>query len=286
MNQLLSSGFQIAGAIILPQVNPWGEYDEFASCWVIGFCLYFFTVSSNAWLVVINFDLWNTFRNKYQRDLQSDKSRFLIYSLFGWGMPIIAATIVGTLEATLPDGHDFKPSIATDRCFLSFENTYSIILYFYLVLGLMLTYNFVIFTWTNVILCSVQSKVARAKKDSNRKQVVTRFFLFFKLFCVMGTTWVISLALWILGYDCMNLKDRSNIARFFQLFNVFHGFCYFIVFVCKPSIYRLMKKKFQRASKADDSEPGTSSRRISSMTLGMRSGNTGSINSTEKKAAV
>lgn len=90
-------------------------------CKWLGYIAYIAFVSSFFWLNVMCFDIWWTFRGVrgIARDLQ--KKKFLLYSLYGWGCPLMILTVVYLADHTDLVPEVYRPRMGVSTCFLSGE---------------------------------------------------------------------------------------------------------------------------------------------------------------------
>lgn len=83
---------------------------------LIGYLGYFFFMSAFFWLSVISFDLWQNFRLTGPFRFGQNK-RFLLYSIYAWGIPISLTFIVIGIQHSNIDDY-YKPGIGDDYCWL------------------------------------------------------------------------------------------------------------------------------------------------------------------------
>lgn len=87
---------------------------------------YFAVMASFLWLTVISFDLWSSFRsNNYNVQRYTPKYRFLIYSLYAWGVAALLTLIVVIVDYKL-DGNDddelfWMPGVGLYNCWVKSE---------------------------------------------------------------------------------------------------------------------------------------------------------------------
>lgn len=76
-----------------------------------GYTAYYFFMTAFFWLSVISFDLWHNFRGTKGINRFQEKKRYLLYSLYSWGVPILflAATYYMQEYADVP--YKWKPGI-------------------------------------------------------------------------------------------------------------------------------------------------------------------------------
>lgn len=80
-------------------------------------------MASFLWLTVISYDLWNSFRtNSWQVTRHSFRYRFLLYSLYAWGVAVVLTVIVTIVDMSL-DSEDeeqilWMPGVALFNCWV------------------------------------------------------------------------------------------------------------------------------------------------------------------------
>lgn len=86
-------------------------YSSLAFCKSLGYVAYYFFMAAFFWLSVISFDLWHNFRGTRGINRFQEKKRFLVYSLYAWGIPVpfLIFTWYAQEIAAIPDY--WKPGI-------------------------------------------------------------------------------------------------------------------------------------------------------------------------------
>lgn len=140
------------------------------SCKMFGYTTYFFFMSAFFWLNVISFDLWHNFRGTRGINRFQEKKRFLLYSLYSWGLALmfLIFTILAQEYTEWPDY--LKPGIGGGQfCWLDMTN-WSAMFYFFGPIMAIIVANTVMFVMTAIKIHSVQREMARiiAREDSTR----------------------------------------------------------------------------------------------------------------------
>lgn len=73
--------------------------------------------------------------------------------------------------------------------------------------------------------------------------VIFRCELFFKLFVVMGTTWIFQVILAVFEEDAVSIWHSIGYAVL-DLTNVFQAVAIFVIFVCKRETVRALEQKY------------------------------------------
>lgn len=80
-------------------------------------------MASFLWLTVISYDLWKSFRtNSWQVPRHTFKYRFLLYSLYAWGVATLLTVVVIIVDMSW-DGEDEEqllwiPGVAVYNCWV------------------------------------------------------------------------------------------------------------------------------------------------------------------------
>ncbi|CAL8129819.1 unnamed protein product [Orchesella dallaii] len=218
-------------------------------CFSLGIITHFMGIFSFAWLSIINFDLWWTFRilkPMNQRNL--DVKRLFLYSSFAVAVPTLVVSIAAALQLNHDkqsepcresvEDHTIYPSYGEDGCFLA--NT-SQPYYFYLPVGILLLANLIFYLCTSCQMLRIYNATRRISDRNQRKQKQS-CELFLKLFLVMGTTWIFQVILSIVEND-----ERKWYSPFFavlDMVNMFQAIAIFVIFVCKRETLRALEQKY------------------------------------------
>ena len=135
-------------------------------CECVGYFGYFSSMSMFSWMTIMSFDLCSTLLQiKVQRN-SSHGSRFLLYSVCGWGMGIILTTIILILQNTLPPQSDLHPGMGNLSCFLNLEgNSYLYLFHFPILIMMVINIGFFIIIVTTL---SRANKRTRSMRMSRR----------------------------------------------------------------------------------------------------------------------
>lgn len=80
-----------------------------------GYTCYYSFMTAFFWLNVISFDLWHNFRGTRGINRSLEKKRFIMYSLYSWGIPIVFLVVTVYIQeyVDIPDEWkaDLKPGI-------------------------------------------------------------------------------------------------------------------------------------------------------------------------------
>ncbi|XP_068084645.1 probable G-protein coupled receptor Mth-like 1 isoform X4 [Anabrus simplex] len=190
----------------------------------------------------MSIDLALTFRG---RGFNGGKSRttFLLYSLYGWGGPLIITLVTAILGfwVTLP--RDFlKPDINLEHCW--FHAVKSAVMYHYVPAMVLAAINVPLLGYTvyNIIKSVCTSDLLR-NKDSGRhvgnkvkKKSKTRSILYFNLALLIGSPKSLQFVkLLVLNNDALVLALNST--------GLLRAICMFLFVSCKKRVFILLKKR-------------------------------------------
>ncbi|XP_031355688.1 G-protein coupled receptor Mth2-like [Photinus pyralis] len=162
-----------------------------AGCIALGtLCLFFFMVSF-LWMNVMSIDIWWTFkgiRGLSGNKKEVEQKRFLMYSIYSWGVPLVYIIIITIINVSAPPNAWYKPGIGDGQCWFSLGET--TLVYFYLPLCIIIIANVVLFARTSFRIREMQQETAILRRNENRISTQDhdkqRFYLYLKLLMAMG----------------------------------------------------------------------------------------------------
>ncbi|XP_055606809.1 G-protein coupled receptor Mth2-like isoform X5 [Uranotaenia lowii] len=211
-------------------------------CKIQGFTLYFWLLVCFFWLNVMCFDIFWTFSSGVL--IKNEKRRFLYYSLYAWGVPVLftgAALMVEHLDAV---PLHIKPRFGENEdvlnCFLQRDMAIEFI-YFYFPLCIVVVSNVYFFGMTAFRIFRIQRATEAAlrhdsKRHSKFEKDRYRFSLYLRLFVVMGITWTFEILSW---------ASQSELWFFYlaDICNCLLGVIIFFLFVWKQKVRQLVVKR-------------------------------------------
>ncbi|PSN54243.1 hypothetical protein C0J52_09245 [Blattella germanica] len=220
------------------------------ACAAVGYCILFTFLAAFSWLNVMCFDIWWTFgvvrslREGSVTRKQREKRRFLMYSVYAWGVPS-ALTILTVLIDIIDDlaPVEIKPDMGSDHCWFSSE-TYGIVVFFFVPVFPMIMCNVILFVLTARSCSKVKAEIHRMQQNSlgdrckRRYQAdKTKMVMNGKLFIVMGVTWVLEMVSSMVTdpYWLWYLSDAANALQ---------GALIFCIFVMKRKVLHTLAHKF------------------------------------------
>lgn len=149
--------------------------------------LQFFTLSTVFWLNVICYDMTTVITKfEWHRSAPEDKRRLFLYSIFVWTCSAVPVIFCGTFE--------FAPGIPNDYFlkanYLAYRGERRMVVnyYFFFLPTVTLIFNNVLFIYTTYKMIRINQSTEIATKNQS-KTVKKKYFLFLKLYVLMGAPW-------------------------------------------------------------------------------------------------
>ncbi|KAK7072226.1 hypothetical protein SK128_006759, partial [Halocaridina rubra] len=195
------------------------------ACIGIGVCVYIFFMATFFWLNVLCFELWW----KCARQESSSGRRWVWYQVYAWLCPLIFGGVSLLMEFTPSISNCYiKPKFGTYSCFFSYTVTHNNgakWAYFFGPVAVLLAADLIFFVLT---VRSLLVTVQQSHKGTVQRQARQRLKLCFKLFLVMGISWLAEIISFELG--------PRTVWYISDIFNCCQGFVIFLIFILKPKI--------------------------------------------------
>ncbi|XP_045608848.2 uncharacterized protein [Procambarus clarkii] len=203
-----------------------------SACVGVGVCMYMFFMATFFWLNVLCFELWW----KCARQESSSGRRWVWYQVYAWVSPMVFGAVSLIMEFTPSISNCYiKPKFGTYSCFFSYSVTHNNgakWAYFFGPVAVLLVADLVFFILT---VRSLLVTVQQSHKGTVQKQTRQRLRLCFKLFLVMGISWLAEIISFQLG--------PSTVWYISDVFNCFQGFIIFLIFILKPKILEAVRAR-------------------------------------------
>ncbi|KAF2899563.1 hypothetical protein ILUMI_06613 [Ignelater luminosus] len=217
------------------------------TCRIIGMATLFCFLSSIFWMNVMSYDIYTKFKGSRGFSVNNKpklRKRFILYSTYAWGVPLLLICLIITLSRTVKPNTWYDPGVRGTECFL--RDGIPELLYFYGPLSLLLTANVVMFIMTAVRIKKLQKDTEMlsskgSKKHNGENEDQYRFSLYIKLLFAMGINWSVEIINWVLEWQVGNLPPAVWYLTDFC--NAAYGVIIFFVFVFKKSIWNSLKKR-------------------------------------------
>ncbi|KAL9925817.1 G-protein coupled receptor Mth2 [Glossina fuscipes] len=243
VSNLLMAYFNIAVGQLMPTANN-------NICFALAFFTYFCLMAAFSWMNVMCFDIWQTFGSSggNKRSFEKDHNkRFLIYSVYGWGLPTIITVTTITLTKSNLLSESLRPNFGHGMCWFNYNvPSAANLLFFSGPLGILFLINFVLFVMTLRYCNRVKREIFRMQSSNWAKPILKRRFFMEKerfamntrLFIAMGITWFLEL-LSIVFYD----RKKMIFWAVSDSFNVLLGVFVFFIFVFKKRVWHAILTK-------------------------------------------
>ena len=175
-------------------------------CTVLGFFGLFSNLSMFSWMSVTCFNMVWTFRMMEVSSFQSSSSRkFLYYSAFGWGFPLIFTAVVLLCQIFDTSDHSsFNPKIGQISCFVDASDPFRLLIFFHLPVFLLILLNL-----GGFIFCIIHiHKTGRKSRNSSTPFVCCSFSI--PVSRKAGSNMV------IISQVVLNIKMQLNCFRFYS----------------------------------------------------------------------
>ncbi|XP_052741324.1 G-protein coupled receptor Mth2 isoform X2 [Bicyclus anynana] len=209
----------------------------------IDFLFYFFILGSFFWMNILSYDIWKQFRSKQLRSYREERGeyrrKFIAYSIYAWGTPLLMATALICLDMDYIDVRSkprfLKPNIIANRCFFGkYERLY----YLYTPMLILIGANWVFFCMTGYLIWKTKRACRGVGMNSTPNNIKHRLIIFLRLSLVMGISWVLEVV--------SSMKSDSPVWYITDLYNIMLGVGIFIITVCNQRVYKLVKQRFGR----------------------------------------
>ncbi|KXJ82612.1 hypothetical protein RP20_CCG012774 [Aedes albopictus] len=231
--------FALTNAYIVLLIMHFGS--NAIPCEAQGYLLYFFVLVAFFWLNVMCFDIFWTFSSGVV--IKNERKRFLYYSLYAWGCPLVLVVLVAIFENTELIEDHLRPGFGINNCSFYTDKMVQF-LYLYLPLLILIAANLYFFIVTAVRIIRVQRATEAALKNDSRRHNRFendrhRFTLYLRLFIVMGVTWTFEIISWA-------MENSIWIFYVVDVCNCLLGVMIFFLFVWKQKVRKLVAKRIGR----------------------------------------
>ncbi|CRK99459.1 CLUMA_CG012624, isoform A [Clunio marinus] len=207
-------------------------------CQSSGYIAYISVLICFFWLNVMCYDIWSAFRQNCRIN-RNETKKFLSYCLYAFGLPLILTFLVyaSNYADFIPD--NYRSGIGEIRCWIRSGQIVELI-YLYIPISIILILNSLFYSITAYKIYRVQKETSIVRGgESGRHSAMdidkARFFLYLRLFVVMGITWIIEIVSWAL--------TNSPILYITDTLNCLQGIIIFFLFIWKPKVKKIIKRK-------------------------------------------
>ncbi|CAG7717240.1 unnamed protein product [Allacma fusca] len=211
-------------------------------CKGIGILQHYFNMATYTWLTVLNCDLWLVIRsNKPSRYLGHGIKRFLLYSLYGFGVPLTFLCFSLSMEFHfgLMNSDIIKPEYGRESCGINTTESY----YYYSVVITMLLYLItVVFAVLTVIAVIKAKKDTRRVDNANNKTNNSRLIFIAKLSVLFGFPWIFEFIFSNMTIMPLSVLYWMHVA--ITIINALQGVGLFWVFALQKKTKNQLNEKF------------------------------------------
>ncbi|EFX83096.1 hypothetical protein DAPPUDRAFT_240555 [Daphnia pulex] len=209
-------------------------------CSTLAISLHFGYIATFSWLNVLCFGVWRMFSSIRlpTRTLVLGK-QFFYSSLYGWGIPFIVVVVGQILQHSDVPDDIIKPGLASKLyCWFNHKHRGPLIAYLYAPMMVMIVANVFMFVWAAF---KFHQRSVESSQVINVLHKGQRFKVILSLFLLMGVPWTTEIITFMAdaSYESALVTD---------IFNIILPIFIFIIFVCKPSVWKMLKQKFPRLS--------------------------------------
>ncbi|XP_047503345.1 G-protein coupled receptor Mth2-like isoform X2 [Pieris napi] len=222
------------------------QIDEFENdtCVNLTIVIYFFFLAAFAWMNVMSFDIWWTFRGYAKArpiHRRGENFKFCMYCIYAWGVPLaMTLAFMKVNEADLSDQPWIvKPLVPENGCFLQDGQK---LVYLYFPMLIMISGNWVFFGMTTFNVwrlrrgTQVLNSPAAGNPAAHRSQK-RRFTVYLKLSAIMGISWLFDV--FASFYPDLKISYISG------AYNLLTGITIFLIFIWKESILNKLKNRYK-----------------------------------------
>ncbi|XP_013170136.1 PREDICTED: G-protein coupled receptor Mth2-like [Papilio xuthus] len=207
-------------------------------CIVLPTLTYFFFMGTAFWMNVMSYDLWWTFRGIVKArkiNRRGETFKYCMYSVYGWGMTLGLTIFMVTMNEYPPAGA-ISPSIGQFSCYLG---EYEQGIYLYVPMLILIICNCILYLMTvfNICRSNNSNHMLRSQSSAATKNSRNMFFVFLKISIIMGISFILEIvSFYFPNIEFWYITDA---------YNILIGVAFFVIFVCKRRVLRMLNKKFK-----------------------------------------
>ncbi|XP_021958300.2 G-protein coupled receptor Mth2 isoform X2 [Folsomia candida] len=209
------------------------------TCLSIAILSHFFFLTTFAWLTVVNFDLWLTFRSMRPISKMSKKMRrFRLYSFIGWGVPFLFMAVFVFLDFHYRDFRTefIVPDYGIKSCYVA---SWARREYICSIVSTIIPINIILIVSTFKIFYDFdKGKNIMPKRVKGDKY---SFHLFLKLFLVMGSIWSFD------AIFCWFYNNGEQSPWFIMILDCamfLQAIAIFVIFCCNRRTMKQLEEKY------------------------------------------
>merc|ERR1712037_694202 len=232
-------------------------------CTVLGYFGLFSNLSMFSWMTIMCLNMVWTF--KAMRAVDDVGSRFFVLSAVGWGFPFLFSVTTLIFQKSTDSESSFNPEIGIESCFVDDHVAYRQLIFFHLPIFLLLLINLAGFIYCIVHIWKNNATRQRSRVEEGsssvsakmrlNKEARDQLVIYGKLFMIFGLPWL-SESIQYFTQDGSHLHNgvkminpvtcrngfSETLFRIVSGSNLLRGLFLFIMFVCKTTVIRKVKK--------------------------------------------
>lgn len=225
-------------SISLTQLSKQYFIDHELFCETVGFVLYVSILFCFFWLNVICFDIFAAFRRTMGHK-NTEQKRFLLYCLYAFGVPIVFAIVAAIIDKNELIHEDYRIGMLEGNCFINHSRIIKFY-YLYAPISIILVVNATLYGTTayKIYKAKKETAIVRSKENrqSRKESDIENFFLYLRLFVIMGVIWLTEIISWIFEGN-----GNTEISVILDVMNCLQGLIIFFMFAWKRKVKKLIK---------------------------------------------
>ncbi|XP_060650191.1 probable G-protein coupled receptor Mth-like 11 isoform X1 [Drosophila nasuta] len=207
-------------------------------CYVLGYSGYFTIMSTFLWLLVINFNLWNTI-TRYKVSVH-----MLRYNIFVWGTAAILTAITAYMEMQEMSDSDrdiWQPGVTINGCWIETKN-WSAMIYLYgpILLSILINSTLAIVTAKHLYVHHMKTNQVWNNSESIKNlKNKSDFIHFFRIFLISGVFWIMEIFAYLFNIE------------WFAFIVAGQGLILPFVTICNKKVIRDLNKRLNPNRKKD-----------------------------------
>ncbi|CAH1722926.1 unnamed protein product [Chironomus riparius] len=223
-------------ALITAQMDIIDLYLHQKICKTVGYLIYLAAFLSFFWMNVMCFDIWKIARKAVRRSQQEELKTFIIYSIYSVTCPLLMTITVFLIDVTKPFDQHYLPMIGEIKCWIQSQFKAEAI-YVYIPISIIILLNVALFGDTARNIWNFQNSSVKGGKGQMRNRILRRrFFIYLRLFILMGFMWSMESISWLVG-------SKSIFFYIVDFFNCIQGLLIFLICVCDVRTRQLLVKR-------------------------------------------
>ncbi|XP_049763992.1 uncharacterized protein LOC126092435 [Schistocerca cancellata] len=251
----LTTALLLAQLIFLLGIYPVAPVPH-SLCVTIAILIHYLFLSSFFWMNAMSLDIWRTFGAKGYSS--GTRCHYWKYAIYAWGIPLLIVVLAVVFDNTSTFPMHLRPHYAEHKMTCWFGNPLGLLIYLVAPMFVIVVINIVFFGITIYRLHEMKLSIKFIKRKRKNENCETsqstrqtmpvqasggisgnrdkiRFYLYLKLFIIMGLTWVSGII--------AIFSEVEAVWYIFVILNGLQGTFIFFMFDCKQKIGSLLWEK-------------------------------------------